>query len=126
MRKQFQPGANVPMGTETYNRLALELRTTCETLINRPSVAAYNQMSKMLAALEAAGMAGEAIELGKDALSDVCDRFERIGKVGVNEIEAEQLRLAVASIDERLPLLPVNVLCRAIAQVEIYCATVGA
>jgi hypothetical protein len=114
------------MVTETHQRLALELRLAGETQINAPTVDAYNQVSKMFAALQRAGMAGEAIDLGSGALSDICDRYERVGKVGVNECEAEWLRIAIASIDDRLPLVPVNRFSRAVAEVEIFCATVGA
>ncbi len=126
MRKKFQQKANVPMGTETYKRLALELYMTGETLINQPSVEAYNQMSKMFAALARVGLAGPAMDLGNGALSQICDRFERVGKVGVKESEAEQLRLAITSIDDVLPRLPVNLLDKAIAEVEVFCAMVGA
>jgi hypothetical protein len=126
MRKQFQPGANVPMVTETHQRLALQLRTTCETLIARPSVDAFNQMSKMFAALCNAGMAGESIDLATDTMGDVCDRYERVGKVGLNECEAEWLRIAVAGIDQRLPFVPVNRFNQAVAEVELFCADVGA
>jgi hypothetical protein len=124
--RQFQPNANVPMVTETHRRLALQLRMAGETLIERPSPDAFNQLSKMFAALCNAGMAGEAIDLATDTMSDICDRYERVGKVGVNECEAEWLRLAIASIDERLPLVPVNKFKKAVAEVELFCATVGA
>lgn len=126
MRRKFQPGANVPMVTETHRRLALELRMACETLIARPSVDAFNQLSKMLAALCNAGMAGEAIDLATDTMSDICDRYERMQKIGVNDLEAERLRLAIASIDDRLPMVPVNRFEKAVAEVEVFCATVGA
>jgi hypothetical protein len=126
MRRQFQPKANVPMVTETHRRLALELRMAVETLIASPSVEAFNQLSKMLAALCNAGMAGEAIDLATDTMSDICDRYERVQKIGANELEAERLRLAIASIDDRLPLIPVNRFEKAVAEVEVFCATVGA
>lgn len=124
--RQFQPKANVPMVTETHRRLALQLRTSGETLIARPSPDAFNQLSKMFAALCNAGMAGDAIDLATDTMSDICDRYERVGKVGVNECEAEWLRVAIARIDERLPLVPVNRFNKAVAEVELFCASVGA
>jgi hypothetical protein len=126
MRKQFQPNAAVPMGTDSYKRLALELRMSGETLIARPSVEAYNTLSKMLAALSRAGMEGAAVDLATDTMNEVCDRYTRVGKIGVSPGEAEHLRLAIASIDDRLPQLAVNRLRRAVAEVEIFCATVGA
>lgn len=126
MRKRFQANADVPMGTESYKRLALELHMTGETLIERPSPETFNTMSKMFAALSRAGMVGEAIDLATDTMNEVCDRYTRIGKVGLSREEAAQLRLAIANIDDRLPQLPVNRLNRAIVEVEIFCATVGA
>jgi len=126
MRKQFQPKAHVPMGSETYKRLMLELFAACETLINRPSVDAYNTMSKMLAQLARAGVYGEGIDLGTDTLSNVCDRYERVHRIGLTEDEAQDLRESIRSIDRALPKVPVNVLQRAIAEVEIYLSTVGA
>lgn len=126
MRRQFQPKANIPMVTETHRRLALELRMSGESLIARPSVEAFNQLSKMFAALCNAGMAGEAIDLATGTMSDICDRYERVGKIGVKDCEAVQLRLAIARIDGRLALLPVNKFLKAVAEVEVFCATVGA
>lgn len=73
-RAQFQPKANIPMVTETHRRLALELRMAGESLIASPSVDAFNLLSKMLAALCNAGMAGEAMDLATGAMSDICDR----------------------------------------------------
>lgn len=64
MRRRFQPKANVPMVTETHRRLALELRMAGESLVASPSVDAFNQLSKMLAALCIAGMAGETAAPG--------------------------------------------------------------
>jgi hypothetical protein len=126
MRRKFQPKANVPMVTETHRRLALELRMAGETLIARPSPDAFNQLSKMLAALCNVGMVGEAIDLATGTMCDICDRYERVQKIGVSELEAERLRLAIASIDDRLPLIPVNRFEKAVAEVEVFCATVGA
>lgn len=117
---------NVPMVTETHRKLALELRITAETLIARPSPDTYNQMSKMLAALCRAGMAGAALDCANNTMLDVCDRYERIGKVGLKDSEAAALRQAIAGIDGRLAMVPVNKLSEAVAAVEIYCATVGA
>lgn len=125
-RRSFQAGADVPMVTETHRRLALELRMAGETLISRPSVDAFNQLSQMFAALCNAGMQGGAIDMATGAMSDICDRYERVQKIGVSPAEADQLRLAIASIDDRLPLLPVNRFEKAVAEVALFCATVGA
>jgi hypothetical protein len=126
MRKSFQPGANVPMVTETHRRLALELRMATETLIERPSVDAYNQLSKMLAALCNAGMQSESLELATSTMNLVCDRYERVGKVGANEAEASSLRQAVAELDAAIPKIPVNKFKGAVANVAAFCISVGA
>lgn len=125
-RRQFQPKANVPMGTDSYKRLALQLHTSCATLIDCPSPESFNQLSKMFAALCNVGMAGEAMDLATDTMSDICDRYEQHLVVTVTECEAEWLQLAVASIDDRLHQVPVNRLAEAVSQVEMFCAFVGA
>lgn len=126
MRKQFQTGANVPMVTETHRRLALELRLAGEALIGAPSVDTYNQLSKMLAALNYAGMAGEALDLATETMSAICDRYARVQRIGVSEPEAAALRLAIDSIDAQLPRIPLNRFAASVAQVEIFCADAGA
>lgn len=125
-RRQFQPNANVPMVTETHRRLALELRMAGETLIGAPSPETYNQMSKILAALSRAGLAPDLLEPATATLNVICDRYERVGKVGVSDVEAQELRAALARLDGRMASLPLNKLQQAIAQVDIFCATVGA
>ena len=124
-RRPLPPG-NVPMVTETHRRLALELRMSIETLISKPSAGAYNQVSKMLAALGRAGMTGTALTLANDTMAEVCDRYERVGKVGVSTLEAEWLRYAAGGIDQLLPLIPVNKFNEAVVAVDVFCATVGA
>ncbi len=120
------PAGNVPMCSETHRRLALELRMSIETLIDQPSPAAYNQVSKMLAALGRAGLAGAALDLANDTMSDICDRYVRVGKVGASDVEAEQLRLAAGGIDRKLPFIPLNRVREAVAEVELFCAEAGA
>ncbi len=119
------PTGNVPMCSETHRRLALELRTSIETLIARPSVDAYNQASKMLAALGRAGLTGVALDMANDTMSGICDRYERVRKVGTSDIEAEQLRQAAGGIDRRLPFIPLNRVKKAIVEVELFCAVDG-
>lgn len=125
MRRQLPPG-NVPMTSEARDRLALELRTSVETLIAAPSPDSYNQVSKMLAALATAGMECPALDSSSRTMNAICDRFERIGKVGLTDSEALALRQGAAGVDARLPFLPLNKLNKAVAQVEVFCATVGA
>lgn len=125
MRRPLPPG-NVPMFSETHRRLALELRMSVETLIAKPSPTIYNQVSKMLAALGRAGLGGAALAIANDTMSDIFDRYERVRKVGVNQCEAEQLRAAVGGIDKKMPFIPLNRVERAIAEVAVFCAEVGA
>lgn len=114
------------MVAETHRKLALELRTSGEILIERPSPEAFNQLSKMLAALCNAGMTGVDIELASGTMCAICDRYERIGKIGASQIEAKQLRTALAGIDRQLPRIPVNKFKHAVTEVALFCASVGA
>jgi hypothetical protein len=125
MRRRL-PKGNVPMVAETHRKLALELRLATETLIARPSPDSYNTLSKMLAALTRAGMASTALDGANSVMSDIVDRYERVGKVGLKETEAQALRQAIAGIDGRLALIPVNRFAEAVATVEVFCATIGA
>ena len=114
------------MTTETYQRLALQLRMAGEALITHPTPDTYNQLSKMLAVLGRAGIDSDALDLGNDALSDICDRFEEEGRIRITDVEAEHIRMAVASLDLQLPAVAVNHLRQAVAEVEVFCASVGA
>lgn len=118
--------ANTPMVRETHRRLALELRLAVESLVGAPSPASYNVLSKMLAALRRAGVATTALEPATVAMNQICDRFERVGKVGLSGDEAATLRREAANLERLLPALPVNVFAKAVAEVEVFCATAGA
>lgn len=120
------PAGNVPMMTETQRRLALQLRMAVEAIIGAPSVDTFNTLSKILAALCNCGMAGDAIDLATGTMGTICDRYERVRRVGVSATEAAALRQAASGIDARLSIIPLNKLRLAIAQVELYCASVGA
>lgn len=122
----FQRRANIPMTTDTFKRLELQLRTSTESLIARPTPDSYNQVTKMFSALVRCNLIGEAMDLGNDALSDICDAYTVTGAVAVTDVQAKHLRLAVDSVIQRLPLVPVNVLEQAVAEVEVFCASVGA
>lgn len=114
------------MMTETQRLLALQLRMAVEAIIGAPSVDTFNTLSKIFAALCACGMVGDAINLATDTMGGICDRYERVRRVGVNEGEAAALRLAAACIDARLSMIPVNKLRRAITEVQLFCDSVGA
>lgn len=123
-RAAFQPKANVPMATESRDRLALELRMAGESLIARPSIDAYNTLSKMLAALNRAGMQDGLLDPGTNILNSICDRYEQSSSITVEPEEAEQLRQALANIDAGLHRVPLQRLKRAVAEVEVF-FTVG-
>ena len=123
-RAAFQPKANVPMATESRDRLALELRMAGESLIVRPSIDAYNTLSKMLAALNRAGMRADLLDPGTNILNSICDRYEQSSRITVEPEEAEQLRQALANIDAGLHRVPLQRLTRAVAEVEVF-FTVG-
>jgi hypothetical protein len=125
MRRRL-PKGNVPMVTETHRRLALELRLAAEALIGAPSPVTYNTLSKMLAALNRAGMVAPALDRATDTLNAVVDRFERVGKVGLKDAEAAALRQAVAGIDGAMVRIPVNKFSEAVAAVEVFCDAIGA
>lgn len=121
-RAAFQPKANVPMATESRDRLALELRMAGESLIARPSIDAYNTLSKMLAALNRAGMQDGLLDPGTNILNSICDRYEQSSSITVEPEEAEQLRQALANIDAGLHRVPLQRLTRAVAEVEVFFA----
>jgi hypothetical protein len=124
-RRPFQPGANIPMTIETFDRLALELRMAGEALIAYPTIDTYNALSKMFATLNRAGMEGGAFDLATGTMNAICDRFETAGAISVSPDDAEQLRTAIFSIEPALPKLPVNRLRQALADVAAFCVTVG-
>jgi hypothetical protein len=121
-RTQFQPKANVPMVDETHRRLALQLRMAGESLIGQPTVDAYNTLSKMLAALNRAGVAGAITNPATSTMNVICDRFEATGAITVGEPEAQALRASLAVMDRELPRIPVNRFARAVAEVEAFFA----
>jgi hypothetical protein len=114
------------MVTETHRRLALELRMSGEVLIEQPTPEAFNTLSKMLAALCNAGLIGLDIDLASGTMCLICDRYERVGKIGVSPSEARKLRQSLAGIDGQLPQIPVNKFKHAVTEVALYCASIGA
>lgn len=123
-RAAFQPRANVPMATESRDRLALELRMAGESLIAHPSIDAYNTLSKMLAALNRAGLQDILLDPATNTLNSICDRYEQSSSITVEPEEAAQLRQALANIDAGLHRIPLQRLARAVAEVEAFFAFV--
>lgn len=118
----FQAKANVPMVTATRDRLALEIRMAGELLALRPTVDAYNTLSKMLAALDRAGMRPELLAPGTALMNKICDRYEQSGAITVECEEAAGLRQVVANIDAALHRVPLQRFNRAVAEVEAFFA----
>gem|GEM_PF-1074079 len=123
-RPNLPAKANVPMVTETRDRLAIEVRMAGEVLAARPSIDAYNTMSKMLAALSRAGMRPTLLEPGTALMNRICDRYEANGTITVEREEAAGLRQVAANIDAALHRLPVQRFNRAVAEVEAFFAVV--
>ena len=97
-----------------------------ETLASAPSPDAYNQLSKMLAAMRAAGVQGELLDSATVTMNTICDRYERVGKIGLKDDEVQALRGAIAAIEAAMAQLPLDVFAAAVAKIEVYCAMVGA
>ena len=108
-RKAYKPKfVSIPMMAENRNMLAMHLHIAVDTLIAAPSVDAYNRVSKMLATLYKAGCTKPCLTLATHAVNAICDRFERVQKVGVSEDEATVLRHASGELDEELARIPFN------------------
>lgn len=122
-RHRFPAKANVPMVTATRDKLALELRMAGETVINRPSVDAYNTLSRIFAALERAGMRTDLVGPGSRIMCAICDRYEEKRAITVEREEATALRQAFADIDTGPHHVPLQRLERAVAEVEVFCTT---
>lgn len=114
------------MVTETRDRLALQIRMAGESLIQHPSIDAYNTLSKMLASLSRAGMAAALLDRGTKIMNTICDRYEQSRHITVESEEAVSLRQTTADIDEALHRLPVQRFKHAVAEVEAFFAAVEA
>lgn len=123
-RPSFKARVNVPMVTETRDRLALEIRMAGESLIGHPSIDAYNVLSKMLAALERAGMSAVLLHPGTKVMNTICDRYEESGSITVEPEEANRLRQVIAAIDVSLHRIPLQRFTLAVAEVETFAAVV--
>ncbi|AEK63197.1 hypothetical protein [Collimonas fungivorans] len=125
--KAYKPrSVRIPMMPETRNSLALELHLATEALIAVPSPDTYNQLSMMLAALRRAGAMDVSIDQASDAMLSICDRFDRVGKVGVAESEAAILRQAAGGIDRQIGTVPMNKFKQSVADVSAFCMAIGA
>lgn len=121
-RPTFQSKANVPMATETRDRLALQVRMAGESLIGQPSIDAYNTLSKMFATLTRAGMPEKLLAPGSALMNGICDRFEQARGISVEPEEATALRQVLADVDAALHRIPVQRFSRSVAEVEAFFA----
>lgn len=123
-RAHFQPKANVPMFTETRDRLAMEMRMAGGTLVNRPSIDSYNTLSKIFAVLTRAGMASDIVSPGAKIMCAICDRYEETRAITVECEETDGLRQAIANIDAGLHRIPLQRIAQAVVEVEVFATSV--
>ena len=95
----------IPMMRESRNDLALTLRMSIEALITAPSLETLNEASMRLATMGWLLGDQDCMEEIKHAILDVFDRYQRVGRVGVNAAEAEVLRRTAGEIDAAIPYL---------------------
>lgn len=117
---------NVPMQSTARDDAALDLHSAVDALIRWPSPEAYNRMSAILATLVRCEVVGDAINVATAVLVDICDRYERVGKVGVSAAEAEKLRAASAGMDAKIGAIPLNKFNESKLEVRVYVESVGA
>lgn len=116
---------HVPMMRTTRDDVALEVRMAIEALIGAPSPDTYNQLSKMLAALCYTKVESEGLDRATETLSLICDRFERVHKVGVSDAEAQALRAAGGGLDAMLAKVPMNKFRESVAIVTYHGMELG-
>lgn len=107
--KKYSPRIpNIPMMRATHDELALGLHVAIETLIARPDADNYNDVSLRFITLGRVVGPQAYMERAKGAMLDIAARFERVGKFGVSDAEADALRMASGQMDAALPKIPVN------------------
>lgn len=83
-------------------------------------------MSAILATLVRCEVVGDAINVATAVLVDICDRYERVGKVGVSAKEVEMLRAASVGMDAKIGAIPLNKFNESKLEVRAYVESVGA
>jgi hypothetical protein len=124
-RKHCRYIPKIPMMPETRDKLAMELRMAVETLISNPSIDAYNFLSTRFITLGRVAGQVDCLESAKAAMLDVFARFERVGKIGVDAMQAERLRTAVGEMDAMIGTIPVNKLAVSEMKTEMWCKLNG-
>jgi hypothetical protein len=134
-RKKYVPKAiYCPMTAQTRNSIALDLHMAVEACIAYPCHATFDQLVAMLAAITTAvnNQSITPINARTDAdalcvvrmmkaLHSVQERFDRVGKYGVSEAEATELRQASGAMDHALGRIPYNTFRAAVWQVTQQC-----
>lgn len=116
----------LPMQAPARDKIATQMHLTVEALILAPSPDSYNRCVAVFAVLDGAGVACAALKQAQGALTGVCSRFERTGRVGVSDAEAAALRAATAVLDPALALVPLNNYIASSAVVERDLLDMGA
>jgi hypothetical protein len=121
-KKYRQHRVDIPMMVETRDDLALTLRMSIEALIAAPGVETYNAVSLQLVTL---GRVVGKQDFMEQAMLDVFERFERVGKIGASAAEAAVLRKTANDMDAALALVPVNKFAAAEAKTRVWCEENG-
>ena len=100
---------HVPMMRPDRDALAMQMHAAVETLIQRPTIDSYNRVSKMLATMTYAGLEADCLTMATDTVNAVCDRYERVKRIGLSEKEAEMLRTMAGGLDWMIGKIPANV-----------------
>ena len=130
-KKYREKPVHLPMMAESRDRMAMRLHLNVEALIASPSSEAFNELCKKVSALTDAltHLRGRPIFDDKDAaanairtaiatLTQIQERSERTGSLGVTEVEALSLRNASGVMDVELGRIPKNVLDASIILVK--------
>jgi hypothetical protein len=129
-RKRYNPDKHklhVPMTAATRNPLALDLHLTVESLVSNPTEETGSRLARILMAManainyqspvriaDRADDDAVAVKGALAALQAIEDRFDRLGKYGLNGDEIAALRKAAGGLDESLARIPFNVLQQSI------------
>ncbi len=113
------------MMREARDAMALSLHAAIETLIGAPNDDAYNNVSTKLITFEYAVGIQECLEDAKKAMTSIAARHDRVGRIGVNALEATALRQASCVMDRMLARIPVNKLLKAELKTQIFVERAG-
>jgi hypothetical protein len=124
--KKYQPKPvrsltlGVPIMNKDHDTLALGLHLSLVSLVNAPCELTYNALSRKVGTLRNAGMEGDFMAAGCEALDAIARRWHRHGEIEVMPSEAEVLKRATAAMDAAMPTLKVGDFKRAASQMDMY------